>query len=384
MAKKTSNMNVLGQKALANKYPGYQKASAIALSEKSSLRIPSRIIALNYQLNGGIPYGKILEEFGEESTGKSLLASDFGYATQQLGGEIIWADAENAFSSPWAEQNGLDLDKLHIMTEENGVEVISDFIKDMIINCRQRLIANEPILVVIDSTAALECLENINNSQIDKRAEMGNRAKAIYTMFRMRNSFFGKYGATVILINQLRKKVGATKWEDPDTTPGGAASKFYASQRLGVRRGKQIKEKVSGTEIKVGQNVFLNTKKDKTGPPRPTTATQVYFLETKNHQVGFDRLRGLPELLVSLGIVKKQKSRYYYKEKMIANGEEQFLLKLKEDDTLRKNLIRRSGINTIGKTQEKLNAITKNLYPIDVNKALKENKSQEEFTEDGQ
>lgn len=48
---------------------------------------------------------------GEESSGKSLIAYNFAYATQQLGGHVIWVDAEQAWMNSWAEENGLDLNE---------------------------------------------------------------------------------------------------------------------------------------------------------------------------------------------------------------------------------------------------------------------------------
>lgn len=368
MAKKGGNTpKPASFEKLAKKYPGMSLGSEIKLQPQQELRIPTRSVAINHQLNGGLLYGKIIEIFGEESTGKTLFAMDLGYATQSLGGHIIWADAENTFNYTWFEKNGLDLSRIDVLSEQNAIEVISDFIQDAVVLRRSQLTANQPILVVIDSTAALDCLDNINSSQLDARAEMGNRAKAIYKFLRIRNAFFGKMGASLVLINQLRKKVGASKWEDPDTTPGGQASRFYASQRIGIVRGKQIKAKFkSGGEKKVGQNVYIKTKKDKTGPPRETTATQVYFTKTKDNPIGFHRYVGMPELLVELKVVERKKgsSRYYLDGKMIANGEDAFLKILSTDDDLRRKLIKKSGINTISKTQAQLEAIEKNLYPI--------------------
>lgn len=54
--------------------------------EMPKLWLPSRFLALNYQYGGGIPFGKILEVMGQSSSGKSLIAYDFAYCTQQLGG----------------------------------------------------------------------------------------------------------------------------------------------------------------------------------------------------------------------------------------------------------------------------------------------------------
>jgi len=374
---KAASIKVLSDSQLLKKYPKAGKASIVAVTPENALRLPCRIIALNYQLNGGIPYGKILEVFGEESTGKSLLALDFAYCCEQLGGEIIWADAENAFDGLWFQKNGLNLEKINLLPEETAIEIISDWCRDTILAVRSRLTKNEPILFVLDSLAALDCLENINSSQVDSKAEMGNRAKAIYKFLRTRNQFLAEHGACVILINQLRRKVGASKFEDPDTTPGGAACKFYASQRLGLIRGKQIKKKINGIEVKVGQNVFLRTKKDKTGPPRSTTPSQVYFIGTKSNPTGFNKYHSLHELLVQLGVIQRKKgaSKYFYKDKMIANGEDDFYKTLRDNEELRKRVIKASGINTISRAQDKISSLSKNLFPIKTGKKQKDEDS---------
>src|SRR5690606_36681767 len=127
---------------------------------------------------------------------------------------------------------------------------------DMIVTLRNRLTNNEPILLVNDSIAAFETLENLTTAQVDMKAEMGNRAKAIYAMVRRRNPFYIKYGVCVIYINQLRKKVGASQFEDPDTTPAGDAMKFFACNPLGLSTGKQIN---NPDEERVGNLVYIRT-----------------------------------------------------------------------------------------------------------------------------
>lgn len=365
--KKSAKLKVLSNVQLQNKY-GSGLASQISVPKERLLRLPTRSLAINHQLNGGVPYGKIIELFGEESTGKSLLAMDFCYSAQALGGEAIWADAENAFNAYWYEKNGVDLDKLHLLPEQAAMEIISDWIQDTVISVRARLKNNQPIAIVLDSLAQVRCLGEIGESQMDASAKFGNRAKAISDFLGNRNMVIAKTGAVLILINQLRKKIGATQWEDPDKTVGGDATKYYAAQRIGIRRGKQIKRKnKQGIERKVGQHVFINTKKDKTGPPRSSTATEVYFIGTKTVPVGFSRYAGLPAVLEETGVItrKKGSSRFYLGDKMIAHGEEQLLKKITEDDKLRKQLIALSPVNTISKTKAQLDKITTNLYKID-------------------
>lgn len=365
MAKK-KQIKTKTEAALRKKYNS-NSASNIVLSSDDMLWLPSRFLAMNELTGGGIPYGKILELFGEESSGKSLLAQDYAYCAQALGGVVLWADAEFAFTRDWALQNGLDLDRIELY-KEKSIEKISDWSIDMGRYYRSKLTNNEPILMVTDSVAALDCEANLGIEQLDRKAEMGNRAKAIDMLLRGRNGIWEELGITTIFINQLRKKIGASQFEDPDTTPGGAAMKFYASIRLGVYGGKQIKGKINGYEDRVGRVTSIRVKKNKVAPPKPTIkSAPVYFHPDYKEPVGFDKYFNLPDILERKGVLKRKKgaSRYYFKDKMIANGEEALMKLLKKDDKLRAKLIRRSGINTISRTRKKIEAVGKNLYPVE-------------------
>ena len=380
MAKKAKGkLNIKTESALRKKYAGSGLATNIVLSAEDMLWIPSRFLALNDQWGGGAPYGKIIEIFGEESSGKSLMAFDYAYCTQALGGVVLWADAEYAFTRDWALKQGLELDRVELF-KEKAIEVISDWSVDMGIYYRSKLVNNEPILLVVDSIAALECLANLNGSQVDAKAEMGNRAKAMDTWLRGRNGIYEELGITVILINQLRSKIGASKFEDPDTTPGGKATRFYASIRAGAYGGRQIKKKVKGKEVQVGRLTSLRIKKNKVAPPKPTIkAAEVYFTENPYFPIGFNKYFGLPEMLVDSGVLSRKKgsSRYYLGEKMVANGEEALLKVLSTDEEMRKKLIRKSGINTISKTQRQLGKIKENLFPVLISSYEKHSEEEE-------
>jgi recombination protein RecA len=209
MAKKSKKGGILSPLQIQKKYPGSGIATSIAIPSLDTLWIPSRCLPLNYATGGGIPYGKILEIYGQESSGKTLAALDFGSVVQALGGEIMYNDAEMAFTIDWAIKNGLDPNKIHLYPE-TSVELISDWIMDTAISIRARLVKNEPILFIQDSIAALDCMANINSSQTDSKAEMGNRAKAIYKMVRIRNQMLAEMGVTSIFINQIRSNIKAS------------------------------------------------------------------------------------------------------------------------------------------------------------------------------
>jgi len=184
----------LTQKKLFEKFSGAGMASEIFIDYENNIWLPCKSPVINYVMGGGIPYGRIAEFFGEESSGKSLLALDFVRSAQKLGGLGIWIDAEFAFDRKWGELNGLDMDSI-IIYQEVTVEKISDFIKESLLTYRSELINNEPIVVVIDSLAALDTEEALSQNQMEAKAEMGIRAKAIYKMLRIRNPIIAQTGA---------------------------------------------------------------------------------------------------------------------------------------------------------------------------------------------
>ena len=359
MAKK---VKVPSLKEMQKKFPGFVIASE---NDDTHLPwLPSRFHAFNYVLGGGIPYGKILELFGTESGGKTLMAYDFAYCCQYLGGVVLWADAEQSFTNDWAETNRLDLSRT-VVYRETAIEKISDWVASMALYWRSKLTHNEPILLILDSVSALDTEANINSEMSDAKADMGNRAKAIYKYFRIRNEMLYSLGVTQIYINQLRSNLKAGMFENPDTTPGGAALKFYASQRIGLYGGKNLTKKIKGKERKVGKVTSIRTMKNKVAPPRFTIKAAPLYNNPKYNEVGFDKLHFLDEVLLEEEIIEKSGGGVYrFGDKVIARGEEKFKATLAEDDELRRKLLRKAGINTLGATKKKLEKLTENLFPV--------------------
>ena len=202
MAKKSKvGLKVPTKNEILKKYGGMMRLASETV--ESNLWLPSTFFSLNYTFGGGIPFGKILEVAGEESSGKSLIAYNFAYACQQLGGHVIWVDAEQSWMNSWAETNGVDPEKVTVLNDTR-IEYISDAVADLAIYLRSQLTHNEPILLVIDSIAAMDCADNIDSKMVEGKAEMGGRAKALYKYFRIRSELFYKLGVTQIYINQLR------------------------------------------------------------------------------------------------------------------------------------------------------------------------------------
>ena len=362
MAKK-SGLKVPSKNELIKKYGLTIKLASD--TTETGLWLPSKFLALNYTFGGGIPFGKILEIAGEESSGKSLIAYDFAYATQQLGGHVIWVDAEQSWMNSWAEANGVDPEKVTVVNDTR-IENISDIVADLALYLRSQLTHNEPILLVMDSIAAMDCADNIDSKMVEAKAEMGGRAKALYKYFRIRSELFYKLGITQIYINQLRTALNVGFGKDNTTTTGGAALKFYASIRTAFYSGKTITIKNKGKDRKAGKLVTIRIIKNKVAPPRPTLSKCPVYFNPKFHEVGFDRCFCLDDVLIENDIIEKSNGGVYkYKGETLCRGEEKFQKLLEEDDKLRRKLLRKAEINTIGTVKKKLEEITTNYYPVD-------------------
>lgn len=382
MANKNSkSMKVPTKNELIKKYGTIMNIASDLVD--SNLWLPSTFFTLNYTFGRGIPYGKILEVAGEESSGKSLIAYNFAYCCQQLGGHVIWVDAEQSWMNSWAEENGVDPSKVTILTDTR-IEYIADAVADIALYLRSQLTHNEPILLVIDSVAAMDCADNIDAKLIDGKAEMGGRAKALYKYFRVRNEFFYKLGVTQIYINQLRTSLNVGFGKDNTTTTGGAALKFYASIRAAFYSGKTLTIKSKGKERKVGKLVTIRLIKNKVAPPRPTISKCPVYFNPKFHDVGFDRYYGLEDVLVENDIIEKSTGGVYkYQGQVLARGEEKFQKLLEEDDSLRRKLLKAADINTIATTRKQLKELhDTNLYPVEGIEYESYNEVQEEEEED--
>jgi recombination protein RecA len=245
----------------------------------------------------------------------------------------------------------------------------------MCIYYRSKLTHNEPILLVADSIATWETQANMDAADMDSGEDMGRRAKMIYRVIRKRLKIFSKYGICCVFINQLRNRPTKTKWEDPETSPGGLAMRYYASIRAAVKKSKFIMDE---NKTQVGQEVYIKIKKNKIAEPKPSIRGKVHF-KTHNDLFAFDNYAYLAEPLVNLKVIKRKSARFYYKGKEIAHGDLAFDKLLRRDEALRKKLISKSGIMTISKARTILEA-TKgtNRYPVKLKAKADDDKEEAE------
>src|SRR5438105_1857973 len=114
--------------------------------------------------------------------------------------------------------------------------------------------------ISIDSVAALTPRAELEGQMGDQ--SVGVQARMMSQAMRKITGGLNRTQTLCVFTNQIREKVGVM-FGSPETQPGGRALKFYASQRLDIRRIETLKD---GTEA-VGNRVRVKVVKNKVAAP---------------------------------------------------------------------------------------------------------------------
>ncbi|PKK99850.1 MAG: recombinase RecA [Tenericutes bacterium HGW-Tenericutes-1] len=296
----------------------YGKGAVMILGDESARMqveaISSGSIALDIALGvGGYPIGRIVEIYGPESTGKTTFALHAIAEVQKRGGYAAFIDAEHALDPVYAKNLGVDIDSLILSqpdTGEQGLEIAEALVRSGAVD-----------ILVVDSVAALVPEAEIRGEMGD--SHVGLQARLMSQAMRKLSGVLSKSHCIAIFINQIREKVGVM-FGNPETTSGGRALKFYASVRLDIRRGEQIKE---GNDI-VGNTAKVKVVKNKVASPFKTCEVDLIFGK------GISRTGEIVDLGVNLDFIKKSGSWFSYNDQKIGQGRENVKKYLDENPPL--------------------------------------------------
>jgi recombination protein RecA len=279
----------------------YGDSTVVAAAESDTLsnhkRIPIDVPAFDWAIGGGIPTGEIITLLGEFSSGKSILALQiagaFGRTCRNCGKPLAkidlatreekrvpccknpermntcWFDAEGSFTNGWSKTQGVALENTHVIrTEfaEQGIDVADALLR-----------SGECDLLVVDSVAQLtpsvEIEESSEKWQMGTHARLMNKAMRKWKSAQNAGSLSRKFSPTIILINQIRHKIGVI-YGSPETSPGGKGIEFASGVIIRCKRKQWVEDDLKRP---IGHEMEVVFKKNKTAPPNRTAGFTFYF-----------------------------------------------------------------------------------------------------------
>ncbi|MDQ7727960.1 recombinase RecA [Halomonas sp. SpR8] len=258
---------------------------------------------------GGLPFGRVCEIFGPESSGKTTLTLSVIAQAQKQGKVCAFVDAEHALDPSYAEKLGVNLDDLLVSQPDTGEQALE--ITDMLVR------SGGVDVIVIDSVAALTPRAEIEGEMGD--SHVGLQARLMSQALRKITGNIKNANCLVVFINQIRMKIGVM-FGSPETTTGGNALKFYSSVRLDIRRTGSVKvgDEVTGNETRV------KVVKNKVAPPFRQAEFQILYGK------GIYHAGEVIDLGVQCNLVDKAGAWYSYKGKKIGQGKANSALYLEE------------------------------------------------------
>ena len=276
--------------------------------------ISSGSIALDYALGiGGFPKGRITEIYGNESTGKTTMVLQAIAAAQKIKNDVCacYVDADHSFNPGYAEQLGVNLDKLLVLRPDNHDE------KKRAAYMIGELASKGFDIMVIDSIAAL-----IPEDEIRKGMEESERVSEIMNSLV---SIISELNTVLLVTNQIRLKRNVM-FSNPEMTMGGIALKYFASIRVRLRVVAKEGENI------VGNLIEATVEKNKFSAPHKKTEFLLLFGE------GIIKEYDIVTVALALGLVKKEGSTHLIGEDIISHSIEGAWNYLRENPKTAKRL----------------------------------------------
>ncbi len=292
---------VKGRQKFKDAFQVQYKTEGVTVQKASDLpdvqSIPSGILSFDAATGcGGFPKGRLVEIYGPESSGKSLLSlCAVAYAQKMFGATALYFDIEGGTPAEWLETLGINLDKFDIvaagLTAEQNYDVIIEAIE-----------SEAYTYIIVDSLAAMvpraELEGTVDKSYMAEAARASSKGmrKIVATLGALK-----EVGACCIFINQIRMKTNVM-FGNPENTPAGKALKFYAAQRYRVNPKPQSQVTEKGDVI--GHSIQVKNKKNKLGPP---LREGEFFI---NYTKGLDTVKSMMTMLKARKMYVKKGQKY--------------------------------------------------------------------------
>lgn len=299
----------------------FGKGSIMRLGDNTTLDISTvstGSLGLDIALGvGGLPYGRIVEIYGPESSGKTTLTLQVIAQAQKAGKTCAFIDAEHALDPIYAAKLGVNVQSLLVSQPDNGEQALEI--------CEKLVSSGAVDVVIVDSVAALTPKAEIEGDMGD--SHVGLQARLMSQALRKLTGTVKRSNTLCIFINQIRMKIGVM-FGSPETTTGGNALKFYASVRLDIRRTGAVK---SGDDV-IGNETRVKVVKNKVAPPFKQAEFEILYGEGINFE------GELILLGTAASIIDKSGAWYAYNGSKIGQGKDNSAKYLRENPEIAKEI----------------------------------------------
>lgn len=237
--------------------------------------IPSGSHTLDLALGGGWAENRIANVIGDKSTGKTLLCIEAAanFIRKYPKAKVRYREAEEAFDNDYAEALGMPIKAIDFGPDA-GIDTVEDFHTDLekVINA-----AKGPEFYIIDSLDALTDEAELDR-KIGDASYGGDKAKKLSQMFRRLVRPLAAAHVTVLVVSQVRAKIGQSFGAGRTTLrSGGKALDFYASQVLYLTQIGTLSREVGKVRRTVGLRVIGKLDKNKVGMPMRQAEFPIMF-----------------------------------------------------------------------------------------------------------
>lgn len=251
-------------------------------------KISTWVAPVDVALWWGIPEWRIIEIYWPESSWKTSLCLQIAHNFQKMWHMVALVDAEQAFSPQHAANIWVKPDELIYMSPscwEDALQVVEEL-----------ALTWEVKLIIVDSVAALVPRDEIDWEMWE--AQMWKMARLMWQACRKLTPILAKTWTTVIFINQIRNKIWVMFWSN-ETVTWGNSLKYYASQRIDVRKKEFLKEDKSNKDKVTWILMKVKVIKNKIAAP----GAEVFA--NFRYKWWFDPNENIVEALLTLWIIKQ-------------------------------------------------------------------------------
>jgi recombination protein RecA len=295
---------------------------------------------------GGYPRGALIDIFGEESSGKSLLSIMAMAQIQKIGGTVVVWDAERSYSKniEWMKINGVDTSKIRFLKlapdvgAEEGFDAIEKIIKEKAAD-----------LIVIDSIPSL-IPSSMLKRDITDSVRIGERAAMLTNVLPRLVTLADEYGTTIMTINQMRQNIGGGFYGPQEKETSIMALKHHATIRLFVKKiTKSIKIE---NGVPISHRINIKIVKNKVAAPYKTAEFEI------NYTKGVNNYMELAEIIISSGLAKSKGGWIEFEGKKY-HGIDEFVEHIKSDNIYNKylNKIKSLKLSSYGIISEENNLV---------------------------